>query len=200
MKDMHDHRLLQFDPLQIKFDPLQSMLVESMREGILLISDTLEPTYLNRKAKELNRRLWNGRSSFTPLPPILSNISRRLFQEGSSTDEPFILDYPVNEELTIRIRACLLTDRRMPGVHGEPCDRSYVLVFLEDRNDRLAEDLKIEKQQYDLTERETEVLRLLRHAYSYQNIAETLHISLNTVKFHVKNIHSKKRCGLDLAV
>ncbi|OUC14108.1 MAG: hypothetical protein B0A82_13905 [Alkalinema sp. CACIAM 70d] len=186
------------ETLFLNFARLQSTLVESMREGILLISDTLEPTYLNLKAKQLNQKLWKGNPSFSSLPPILLNLSRQLFKTLSPIDEPRVLDYQVDEEQTIRIRACLFNDRRMQGIHDESGHSPYVLVFLEDCNDRLAEDLRIEQQQYALTERETEVLRLLRCSYSYQNIAETLHISLNTVKFHVKNIHSKKRGCLEL--
>lgn len=183
--------------LLLKLDTFQSQLVESMREGILLISETLEPTYLNLKAKELNHQLWNGCAPFTALPPILLNISRQLFKQLPPTNEPFVLDYQVSEVQIVRIRACLFTDRLTPDTNESDCC-PYILVFLEDRNDRLAEDLRIEQQQYDLTERETEVLRLLRCSYSYQNIAETLHISLNTVKFHVKNIHSKKRGCLEI--
>lgn len=42
-----------------------------------------------------------------------------------------------------------------------------------------------------LTERETEILSALAKGKSYSNIAETLFISLDTVKFHIKNIYIK---------
>ena len=42
-----------------------------------------------------------------------------------------------------------------------------------------------------LTERETEVLTMLAKGVSYKSIAEELFISLNTIKFHVKNIYDK---------
>lgn len=45
--------------------------------------------------------------------------------------------------------------------------------------------------EYDLTEREQEVLRLLCQGKSYKVIAETLFISTNTVNYHLKNIYSK---------
>lgn len=44
---------------------------------------------------------------------------------------------------------------------------------------------------YDLTEREREVLTLLCQGKSYKVIAETLFISSNTVNYHLKNIYAK---------
>lgn len=43
----------------------------------------------------------------------------------------------------------------------------------------------------DLTSREHEVLTLLSKGKSYRSIAETLIISTNTIKFHIKNIYDK---------
>jgi DNA-binding CsgD family transcriptional regulator len=44
-----------------------------------------------------------------------------------------------------------------------------------------------------LTERETEVVKLLLRGMTYTATAETLGISENTVKYHVKNIYQKLR-------
>lgn len=48
-----------------------------------------------------------------------------------------------------------------------------------------------EGEQYGLTPRELELLALLGEGYSNREIAETVHISPNTVKFHVSSIFSK---------
>lgn len=42
-----------------------------------------------------------------------------------------------------------------------------------------------------LTERETEVLSLLSSGKSYNSVAEKLFISINTIRFHIKNIYEK---------
>ncbi|TBN06372.1 response regulator transcription factor [Hyunsoonleella flava] len=42
-----------------------------------------------------------------------------------------------------------------------------------------------------LSERETEVLTLLASGKSYNSVAETLFISINTIRFHIKNIYEK---------
>ena len=42
-----------------------------------------------------------------------------------------------------------------------------------------------------LSRREREVAHNLAEGHSYQAIADKLHVSLNTVRFHVKNIYRK---------
>ncbi len=42
-----------------------------------------------------------------------------------------------------------------------------------------------------LSERETEVLQQLIRGHSYQAIAEKLFVSVNTIRFHIKNIYEK---------
>ncbi|HMS69295.1 MAG TPA: response regulator transcription factor [Saprospiraceae bacterium] len=42
-----------------------------------------------------------------------------------------------------------------------------------------------------LSDRETEVITLLAQGKSYKSIGETLYISRNTIKFHIKNIYEK---------
>jgi len=75
--------------------------------------------------------------------------------------------------------------------------RSRIVVFLENCDEVLQEDLRVQRKKYDLTERESEIWLLLRKEHSYQEIAETLQISLNTVKTHVKNIYAKRRSCQD---
>lgn len=42
-----------------------------------------------------------------------------------------------------------------------------------------------------LSERETEVLKLLSQGYNYKDVAEEIYLSPHTVKTHIKNIYSK---------
>lgn len=48
-----------------------------------------------------------------------------------------------------------------------------------------------ENEEYNLTEREKEVLSLLVNNYSNKQIASTLNLSENTIKTHRRNIHAK---------
>jgi len=51
--------------------------------------------------------------------------------------------------------------------------------------------------QYHLSERETEIVKYLVKGYSYKMIANTCHISLDTVRGHIRNIYAKLHvnCG-----
>lgn len=44
---------------------------------------------------------------------------------------------------------------------------------------------------YDLTERERAVLELLSKGYMYKQVAEQLHVSMDTVRTHIRHIYEK---------
>jgi ATP/maltotriose-dependent transcriptional regulator MalT len=121
------------------------------------------------------------------------------------SDRPFVMECQASAGQTIRISARWLDlpvqreavvphagSNVQAGEFGQQ-RQACILLLLEDCNDLLQEELRIERKKYDLTEREAEVWMLLRQEYSYQDIAKMLQISLNTVKTHVKNVYAKKR-------
>lgn len=55
----------------------------------------------------------------------------------------------------------------------------------------ISKDKQNLKEKYSLSDRETEVTELLAKGMSNQVISESLHISINTVKSHIKNIYGK---------
>ncbi len=56
---------------------------------------------------------------------------------------------------------------------------------------RMVVDSFKEKKIKELTERENDVLSLLSEGKSYASIAEAIHLSVNTIKYHVRNIYEK---------
>lgn len=168
---------------------LKSLLIDLIQEGVMFVSQNLKPVYLNSKAREICQQLWLNKHYSDNLPPVIADIYYRLTKNSSSKHKEVVIEYQINEEQTIRIRA----SQFIFGVE----DRPWLLVFLEDRSASLQEELWIEQKRYDLTERETQILNLLSKTYTYQEIAEALQISLNTVKFHAKNIYAKKRSCLE---
>ncbi len=56
---------------------------------------------------------------------------------------------------------------------------------------RMVVDSFKEKKIDELTDRENNVLLLLSEGKSYASIAETVHLSVNTIKYHVRNIYEK---------
>ena len=63
--------------------------------------------------------------------------------------------------------------------------RQVITAFKESK------DTKDEKQQFELSAREKEVINLLANGNNYQQIADQLFISVDTVRHHIKNIYKK---------
>ena len=50
---------------------------------------------------------------------------------------------------------------------------------------------QVQKPESNLSERETDILKKLAEGNSYQTIAEALFISIDTVRYHIRNIYKK---------
>ena len=76
-----------------------------------------------------------------------------------------------------------IKDVQSGGAPMTPSIAKKVLNVFNDGSKKLNE--------YKLTQREKEILQELVRGYSYKKIAETLFISLDTVRSHIKNIYQK---------
>jgi hypothetical protein len=171
----------------------QKILMNFIKEGVLILTGQSKLFYLNLKARQICRQIEKSGASSGEIPTVMANLSRQFNQYGCCVDKVLITEYQLAENQRIRIRACKLPEDWPHSFEEMESDRPHLLVFLEDLTANLQEDLKIEQQRYNLTDREVEIWQLLLQTYSYQDIAKSLQISLNTVKFHVKNIYAKKR-------
>jgi hypothetical protein len=172
---------------------IRSSLLESLSQGVIVASRSLEPLYWNAKARALCQHLTGSEFPPLELPADVSEVCHRLIRNERLSDRPFVMECQAPTGQTIRISARWLELAGGQATDLERQRQSYILVFLENCHDLLYEELRIERKKYDLTEREAEVWMLLRQEYSYQEIAKMLQISLNTVKTHVKNVYAKKR-------
>jgi DNA-binding NarL/FixJ family response regulator len=73
------------------------------------------------------------------------------------------------------------------GAPMTPSIASKVLQMFRDTNFQKG----ITKEEYNLTEKEREVLSLLVKGNSYKMIAADLNLSIDGIKFHIKNIYKK---------
>lgn len=76
-----------------------------------------------------------------------------------------------------------IKDVQSGGAPMTPSIAKRVLSFFNSAGNKLKE--------YNLTQRENEILNELVNGLSYKKIAETLFISLDTVRSHIKNIYQK---------
>ncbi|MCJ8282999.1 MAG: LuxR C-terminal-related transcriptional regulator [Rivularia sp. ALOHA_DT_140] len=108
--------------------------------------------------------------------------NRKLFPNDNISVE---LEINTESQAKIRIRARWLKVNES--------NDNYLLVTLEDREQTNQSMAISEAKKFGLTEREAEVWLLRRANYSYQEIADKLYITINTVKKHMKNIYAKQQ-------
>jgi DNA-binding NarL/FixJ family response regulator len=63
--------------------------------------------------------------------------------------------------------------------------RQVITAFKEGKG------ILLQEKDFGLSEREVGVLNLLAEGYNYQEIAENLYISVDTVRHHIRNIYKK---------
>ncbi|MGG6270351.1 helix-turn-helix transcriptional regulator [Leptolyngbya sp. AN03gr2] len=159
-------------------DVLWGVLLEAMPLGVMVLASSLSMVYCNDKAKALCDRLRNEEDE---LPISVCQLCQRLIQAESS--EPLIMEYQ-EQDLFFRLQARWI---------NLSTPQPLLLVLIEDCHESMRNELAIEQDKYELTDREAEIWFLLRQKYSYQDISTLLNISLNTVKTHVKNIYAKRK-------
>ncbi len=174
---------------------LWKTLVDSLPEGVMVVSRDLTPVYINEKARTISQKLLGTDVTRFGLPLVISEVCHRLLRSYRLQHNPLVVEYQTETDQILRIRAHWLPAAVPPkeGMAEGAVMPTHMLVFLEDRHEFLREELRIEQKKYDLTDRESEIWMLLRQEYTYQEIAALLQISLNTVKTHVKNVYAKKR-------
>jgi DNA-binding CsgD family transcriptional regulator len=168
-------------------------LVELIPDGVMVVTRNLKLVHLNQQAKELCQTLTDTPCSSANLPSLITDICHRLMRQPASDTRPLVVENQTQQGLTVRIRANWLTLKPNRNAAPSPSNRQLILLLLKNCNEALSEELRIEQQKYDLTDREAEIWSLLRQENTYQEIAQKLQISLNTVKTHVKNVYAKKR-------
>ncbi len=76
-------------------------------------------------------------------------------------------------------------------LHENRYFRQKIEEHIQEKADKHRLDLISLKEKYDLTDRETEVLGYMTQGMSNPEIAEKLFVSVNTIKYHIRNIFVK---------
>ncbi len=169
-----------------KLDLMQAV-IESFVDGIFIVTMKGELVHANERARCICQKLIGGIDKDEVPSDILRicqslSESSQLFPNQNISIESEI---KTNSEATIRVRARWL--------QADESNNDYIIVTLEDRKQTNQSIAISEARKYALTEREAQVWLLRRANYSYQQIAEELYITINTVKKHLKNIYAKQQ-------
>lgn len=166
---------------------LLSAMLEALSDGILMISPTGKLLHANHCAAQFCRQLISTHGDSPGLPPAIWRICESLIESRTLfPNQIFII------EDEIRGMGSTLIRIRVQWIDVDAVDHPCLLVTLEDRNQSAKTAAIAEAQRYQLTQRETEVWLLRRSNYNYEEIADQLFISINTVKKHLKSIYAKR--------
>ena len=177
-------------PLQRPPEFLQAVL-EGFLDGILVLTDQKQLLYANQTAERLCHRSSQALQSSLSLPREIWRACEALIDSRSLyPDRLLVIESEMEaKETALRVRVQWLSLQEF--------ERPCLLVRLQDQQ-QAAQSLAIaEAQTWRLTDRETQVWGLRRSGSSRKQIAAELHISEDTVKKHLGNIHSKRQIHLD---
>lgn len=167
---------------------LLKAVIEALSDGVLILSLDGKLLHANRCAIKLCQYLQKmAVADSQVVPKAIWHLCESLIESRELfPNKVFVIEDSIHaaNHITIRIR--------VQWIEFESAGRSCLLVTLEDCK-QLAELAAIaETQRFQLTPRESEVWQLKRSNYNYEEIANQLYISVNTVKKHIKNIYAKR--------
>lgn len=166
---------------------LQGVL-EGFIDGILILTDEGELVHANQSARQICDRINQGVLQNNLVPQQIWQICYALIESNELfPHQKTILESDISNGQSNNFRV------RVRWLKLEQIERRCLLVTLEDKYQSLQTMVHNDVRQYNLTPREAEVWLLYRKNYSYQEIADKLYITLNTVKKHMKNIHAKRK-------
>lgn len=173
---------------KIETNYLLQGVLEGFIDGILILTEEGVLIHANQVAKQICDRInqFDGKDNL--LPPEIWHICQSLIESIELfPDRKMSLESEISKDEIGSFRV------RVRWLKLEQIERPCLLVTLEDRYQSLQRMVNNDVYQYNLTAREAEVWLLYRDNYSYQEIADKLYITINTVKKHMKNIHAKRK-------
>lgn len=161
--------------------------IEILENGILIISITGELIYANTSGYDLCYQINQGIFEFNCVSPIIWSICQKLINNQRMYPEKNVV---VSEKIVIdksrKFRICVKSLNLQKN-------RDCLLVIIDNQYKQFEKTELTEIHKYDFTPREDQIWRLYRAKYTYKEIALQLHITINTVKKHMKNIHIKSK-------
>lgn len=162
-------------------------IVESLLDGIMILSEQGEVIFANSHARQICHELTQNLSHRNSVPHQIWRSCRALIQGRKDFPERAIV---IEDEVKTHTSASIRL--RVRWLNLEALDHPYLLIALEDLQQSAHNRAIAEAQKYSLTNRETQVWLLRRAGYSRKAIAAELYIKEDTVKKHIKSIRAKR--------
>jgi DNA-binding CsgD family transcriptional regulator len=162
-------------------------LVNSLQFGIIVVTPDMQLVYRNQTIVKIFQNL----SIPTPngLPKALIAYCKQFMLESQAAgDAPLVIDWQPCKGRLLRWQIAWLP-QSLPQAPGQRC----LLGVLEDCYQTLVTQMRHDQKCYNLTDQEARVWIMLKFGMTYQEIANRLGITTNTVKTHARNVYNKQR-------
>lgn len=187
---------------QVETQPMMKVTKGAQTSGILILNGDGGVLYVNQMGWDLLRQLHATQQQKDRglLPSVITDLCRELDRrlDGRRPDE----DQPQIELCCVMSGAHkTLVLRALPLHEGgsREVKTGRTLIILESVNARDGELIR-KKEEFRLTERESEVVDGLLRGWTNKEIANHLGISEPTVKAHISHIMQKTRCTTRTAI
>jgi DNA-binding CsgD family transcriptional regulator len=162
---------------------------ELLIDGILILTEQGELIKTNASADRICQQIVKdcspSDSEVKEIWPVCQSLIKSCLPVSKAKTFVIESEIPMGKLAGFRLRTQWL--------RLEETDPLYQVIIIEDCSQSLQNLVNTQVHQYGLTPREAEVWLLSRTHHTYQEIAEKLYITQNTVKKHMKNIHAKFR-------
>ncbi|NEO71093.1 helix-turn-helix transcriptional regulator [Moorena sp. SIO3H5] len=167
---------------------LLKAILEGFVDGVLIITTNQELFHANECGRRMCSQISQGKSRINSIPEPIWRVCQSLIDSREwFSDRKLIMEAEINVnksvEFRVRVRWLKLDLSRDP----------YLLVTLEDQQQSTKNFAITDVINYGLSEREQEVWLLKKANFTYEEIAQKLYISINTVKKHLKKIYAKQK-------
>jgi DNA-binding CsgD family transcriptional regulator len=171
-------------PKTYKPSTLLLSVLECIGDGVMLVDRSGQILYSNQSAQEMIRLLPKPASQ--ALPDVIWTTCESVIDSHKLFEGKIIILEAETDNLRIRVQWMDLDS------YPDHC----LLVRLENRQQALYCLAEAEAKSFGLTLREAEVWKMKRLGHSRKEIAQTLYISIDTVKKHLCNIQTKRQAQL----
>ncbi|EGJ29597.1 MULTISPECIES: LuxR C-terminal-related transcriptional regulator [Moorena] len=167
---------------------LLKAIIEGFVDGVLILNTNKKLFHANESGRRMCSQISQGKSPINSIPQAIWRVCESLIDSRELFgDRKLILEAEINVDKSVKFRV------RVRWLTLELSRDPYLLFTLEDKHQSTKNSAITDAIKYGLSHREKEVWLLKKANFTYEEIAQQLCISINTVKKHLKNIYAKQK-------
>ncbi|NEO96397.1 MAG: helix-turn-helix transcriptional regulator [Moorea sp. SIO3G5] len=167
---------------------LLKAILEGFVDGVLILTTNQELFHANECGRRMCSQISQGKSPINSIPQPIWRVCQSLIDSREwFSDRKLIIEAEIQVNKSVNFRV------RVRWLKLELSREPYLLVTLENKHQSTKHSAMTDAIKYGLSDREKEVWLLRKANLTYEEIAQQLYISINTVKKHLKSIYAKQK-------